>query len=62
MTYFLNRQYVERESYDQDELIAAQLWGKLVGWDKVLENRSNVIVAPANFGIKDDATRILSVD
>lgn len=51
MTYFnLNRKYVERESYDQDELIAAQLRGKLVGWDKVLENRSNVIVAPANFG------------
>lgn len=51
MNYFnLNRRYVERESYDQDELIAAQLRGKLVGWDKVLESRSSVIVAPANFG------------
>lgn len=51
MTYFnLNRRYVERESYDQDELIAAQLRGKLVGWDKVLESRISVIVAPANFG------------
>ncbi|MGS1011168.1 hypothetical protein [Achromobacter anxifer] len=51
MTYFnLNRRYAERKSYDQDELIAAQLQGKLVGWDKVLESRSCVIVAPANFG------------
>lgn len=51
MTYFnLNRRYIERENYDQDELIAAQLRGKLVGWDKVLESSSSVIVAPANFG------------
>lgn len=48
--YDLNRRFVERESYDQDELIAAQLRGKLVGWTKVLENRSSVIVAAANFG------------
>lgn len=51
MTYLdLNRRFVERESYDQDELIAAQLRGKLVGWDKVLESRSSIIVAAANFG------------
>lgn len=51
MAYFnLNRRFVERESYDQDELIAAQLRGKLVGLDKVLESRSSVIVAAANFG------------
>lgn len=48
--YDLNRRFVERESYDQDELIAAQLRGKLIGWTKVLENRSSVIVAAANFG------------
>lgn len=48
--YDLNRRFVERESYDQDELIAAQVRGKLVGWTKVLENRSSVIVAAANFG------------
>ncbi len=48
--YDLNRRFVERESYDQDELIAAQLNGKLVGWAAVLENRSSVIVAAANFG------------
>ncbi|MGE8454141.1 MAG: hypothetical protein ACN6OP_26750, partial [Pseudomonadales bacterium] len=51
MTYLnLNRRYIERESYDQNELIAVQFRGKLVGWDKVLESRSSVIVAPANFG------------
>lgn len=48
--YDLNRRFVERESYDQDELIAAQLRGKVVGWAKVLENRCSVIVAAANFG------------
>jgi hypothetical protein len=48
--YDLNRRFVERESYDQGELIAAQLRGKLVGWTKVLESRSSVIVAAANFG------------
>ncbi|MBK0115441.1 MULTISPECIES: hypothetical protein [unclassified Delftia] len=48
--YDLNRRFVERKSYDQDELIAPQLDGKLVGWTKVLENRSSVIVAAANFG------------
>ena len=51
MAYFnLNRRFVGRETYDQDELMAAHLRGKFVGWDKVLENRSNVIVAAANFG------------
>lgn len=51
LTYYkLNRRYAERESYDQDELITAELRGKLVGWDKILESRSSVIVAPANFG------------
>jgi len=48
--YDLNRRFVARESYDQDELIAAQLRGKLVGWAKVLENRSSLVVAAANFG------------
>tara|TARA_B100001105_G_scaffold16898_1_gene12301 strand:+ start:1004 stop:5308 length:4305 start_codon:yes stop_codon:yes gene_type:complete len=48
--YDLNRRFVERENYDQDELIAAQLRGKQVAWAKVLENRSSVIVAAANFG------------
>lgn len=48
--YDLNRRFVERENYDQDELIAAQLRGKQVTWAKVLENRCSVIVAAANFG------------
>lgn len=48
--YDLNRRFVERESYDQNELVAAQLRGKQVEWAKVLENRSSVIVAAANFG------------
>lgn len=48
--YDLNRRFVERENYDQDELIAAQLRGKQVAWAKVLENRCSVIVAAANFG------------
>jgi hypothetical protein len=51
LAYFnLNRRYVERGSYDQDEFITAQLRGKLVGWDKILDGRCSVIVAPANFG------------
>ncbi|MGM9514231.1 hypothetical protein ACS5PK_08260 [Roseateles sp. DB2] len=48
--YDLNRRFVERESYDQDELVAAQMRGKQVAWAKVLKNRSSVIVAAANFG------------
>ncbi len=48
--YDLERRFVERESYDQEELVAAQLRGKQVPWTKVLENRSSVIVAAANFG------------
>jgi len=48
--YDLNRRFVERERYDQYELIDAQLHGKLVGWTEVLENRSSIIVAAANFG------------
>lgn len=48
--YDLNRRFAERESYDHKELIAARLHGKLVGWTKVLENRSSIIVAAANFG------------
>lgn len=48
--YDLSRRFVERESYDQDELVAAQLRGKQVTWAKVLENRSSIIVAAANFG------------
>lgn len=48
--YDLNRRFVERESYDQGELIAARLRGKQVAWAEVLENHSSVIVAAANFG------------
>ena len=48
--YDLKRRFVQRESYDQDELVAAQVRGKQVGWAKVLEHRSSVIVAAANFG------------
>ena len=48
--YDLNRRFIERESYDQEELIAVQIRDKLVGWAKVLENRSSIIVAAANFG------------
>ena len=48
--YDLNRRFFERENYDHAELVAAQLRGKQVPWAKVLENRSSVIVAAANFG------------
>ncbi|RQO61165.1 hypothetical protein DBR47_07980 [Paucibacter sp. KBW04] len=48
--YDLNRRFAERESYDQHELVAAQLRGKQVAWAKVIENRASVIVAAANFG------------
>ncbi|MGY2491136.1 hypothetical protein [Cupriavidus sp. CP313] len=51
MNYFnLNRRFVERESYNQDELIASEVIGKRVDWPKVLECRASVVVAPANFG------------
>ena len=51
MSYLdLNRRFVERETYDQRELVAAQIRGKLIGWDKVLEGPCCVVVAPANFG------------
>src|SRR5450830_1497999 len=51
MSYFnLDRRFVERESYDADELIASEVLGKRIGWSKVLENRFCVVVAPANFG------------
>lgn len=48
--YDLDRRFVERKSYNQDELIAARILGKRVGWATVLESRSSVIVAAANFG------------
>lgn len=51
MSYFsLSRRFVERQTYDDVELHTAKVWGKLVGWDKVLSNRCCVVVAPANFG------------
>jgi hypothetical protein len=51
MSYFnLDRRFVERESYNADELIASEVLGKRIGWLKVLENRFCVVVAPANFG------------
>ncbi|KDD93236.1 hypothetical protein L524_1062 [Bordetella bronchiseptica MBORD762] len=46
----LSRRFVERDDYDQEELISAKISGKFVGWDSVLQNRCSVIVAPANFG------------
>lgn len=50
-TYFdLKRRFVERPKYDPDELFASEVSGKRLGWDKVLEGRISVIVAPANCG------------
>jgi len=46
----LGRCFVERQTYNDIELRTARVWGKLVGWEKVLGNRSCVVVAPANFG------------
>jgi hypothetical protein len=51
MTYLaLGRRFVERQTYNDVELHTAKVWGKLVGWEKVLGNRCCVVVAPANFG------------
>lgn len=51
MSYFnLNRRFVERESYDENELLVSEVSGKRVDWSKVLEERACVVVAPANFG------------
>lgn len=51
MSYFnLDRRFVERESYDADELVASEVLGKRIDWSKVLESRFCVVVAPANFG------------
>ena len=46
----LNRKFIERTEYNPDELLAAEMRGKSVGWDRVLERRASVIVAPANYG------------
>lgn len=46
----LKRRFVEREAYDDGELLAAKLRGKLVGWEKVMDSTCCVVVAPANFG------------
>lgn len=46
----LNRRFVERESYEQDELVAAEVGGRRVDWSKVLESHACIVVAPANFG------------
>lgn len=51
MGYFnLERRFVERESYDAEELIVSEVLGKRIEWAKVLENRLCLVVAPANFG------------
>lgn len=51
MGYFdLDRRFVEREDYNQSELVFARVGHKHVGWDAVLQQRSSLVVAPANFG------------
>jgi hypothetical protein len=46
----LHRQFVERESYDPDELVASEVRGKYIDWSAVVKSRACVVVAPANFG------------
>lgn len=49
--YFdLKRRFVERPQYDPDELLYSEISDSLLEWEKVLESRISVIVAPANFG------------
>lgn len=49
--YFdLKRRFVERPQYDPDELLASEISGKRLEWDKVLEAPISVVVAPANYG------------
>lgn len=52
----LSRRFVERENYDPDELIAVEITGKRIGWDKLLESHISVIIAPANFGKTTEMT------
>jgi hypothetical protein len=50
-TYFdLKRGFVERPKYNPDELLASEVRGKLLGWDKVLDSRISLVIAPANYG------------
>lgn len=46
----LKRRFVERQKYEPDELVAAEVRGRQVPWAKVLEGRASIVVAPANFG------------
>ncbi|WP_202424094.1 hypothetical protein [Duganella lactea] len=46
----LNRRFVERKTYDADELIASEIRGKRLDWPAVLERRICLVVAPANYG------------
>lgn len=46
----LSRAFVERETYNPDELVVSEVAGKRLDWSKLLSARVAVIVAPANFG------------
>lgn len=49
--YFdLKRRFIERPEYDSDELIHSAFSDKRLGWEKVLESRISIVVAPANYG------------
>ncbi|EUB74825.1 hypothetical protein PMI27_001001 [Pseudomonas sp. GM41(2012)] len=46
----LDRRFVQRRKYDQEELLRSDLNGRKLSWGEVLASRYAIIVAPANFG------------
>lgn len=46
----LDRRFVQRITYEQDELVMSEVSGKRLTWPQVLENRFSIVVAPANYG------------
>ncbi|VVN66844.1 hypothetical protein PS726_00148 [Pseudomonas fluorescens] len=46
----LDRRFVQRTKYDQEELLKAEIRDRKLSWDDVLAKRFAIVVAPANFG------------
>lgn len=46
----LDRRFVQRTMYDQEELLRAEIYDRKLSWDDVLAKRFAIVVAPANFG------------
>jgi hypothetical protein len=46
----LKRTFVERERYDEAELVESQVRGRSLSWSQLLESPVSIIVAPANAG------------